>query len=301
MKKYSIKKIKSNSSDVIFYAITGFILAVLFIILAYPLIFVVSASFSSGSAVAGGRVFLLPVDFSIEGYVHVFRHNMILISYWNTIRYTVIGTLINVAMVMITAYPLSRSDLKGRNGFMLFFVFTMLFSGGMIPWFLLIRDLGLLDTMWALVLPGALPIFLMIIARTFIQSNIPGELLESAQIDGCSDARYFFAILLPLSKAVIAVIALFSAVNHWNSFFPALMLLSSRELMPLQIILREILIMGQIDMSMVTDPEQVFAMMQIADVIRYALIVVTTAPILCAYPFAQKYFVKGVMIGSVKG
>jgi multiple sugar transport system permease protein/putative aldouronate transport system permease protein len=157
------------------------------------------------------------------------------------------------------------------------------------------------NTMWAIVLPGALPIFLMIIARTFIQSNIPQELLESAQMDGCSDARYFFSFVVPLSKAVIAVVVLFAAVGHWNSFFPALMLLADRSMMPLQIILREILILNQIDMSMVTDPEAIMAMLQIADVIRYALIVVATVPILMIYPFAQKYFVKGVMVGSIKG
>ncbi|MCL2016821.1 MAG: carbohydrate ABC transporter permease [Defluviitaleaceae bacterium] len=295
------KKIKYSSSDKIFYGITGILLCLLFVIFAYPLIYVVSASFSSGAAVSAGLVVLWPVDFSLEGYSHVFAHHLILSAYWNTIRYTVVGTLINIALVMITAYPLSRADLKGRNFLMLFFVFTMLFSGGMIPWFLLIRDLGILNSMWAIVLPGGLPIFLMIIARTFIQSSIPHELLESAQIDGCSDARYFFSCLLPLSKAVIAVITLFAAVGHWNSFFPALMLLTDRGLMPLQIILREILILNQIDMSMVTDPEAVIAMLQMADVIRYALIVVATAPILMIYPFAQKYFVKGVMVGSLKG
>jgi len=285
----------------VFYGITGIILLLLFIIFMYPLIFVVSASFSSGQAVAAGRVILWPVDFSVEGYIHVFRHNLILRAYWNTIRYTTVGTLFSVAIVMIAAYPLSRSDLIGRNKIMLFFVFTMLFNGGLIPNFLLMRDLGILNTIWVMTIPGALNVFFVIVARTFIQSSIPVELLESAQIDGCTDARYFFMILLPLSKAVIAVICLFAAVGHWNAFFSAIVFLHDRNLVPLQVILREILILNQIDMSMVQDPELVFQMIQIAGVIRYALIVVATLPILCAYPFAQKYFVKGVMIGSVKG
>ena len=295
------KKIKYSASDRVFYSVIGTVLFFLFIAFAYPIIFVVSASFSSGSAVAAGRVFFLPVEPSLEGYAAVFRHHLILTAYWNTIRYTVLGTIFTVSMVMISAYPLSRRDLIGRNPIMLFFVFTMLFSGGLIPTFLLMRDLRILDTIWVMTVPGAMSIFFIIVARTFIQSSIPSELLESSQIDGCTDAQYFFKILLPLSKAVIAVISLFAAVGHWNAFFNALMFLTTRTMVPLQIVLREILIMGQIDMSMVLDPEQAFAMMQIADVIRYALIVVATAPILCVYPFAQKYFVKGVMIGSIKG
>jgi len=288
-------------SDRIFYGITGFVMLFLFVAFMYPLIFVVSASFSSGAAVQAGRVILWPVDLSIEGYLHVFRHNLILRAYWNTIRYTTLGTFFSITLVMLAAYPLSRKDFVGRNKIMLVFVFTMLFSGGMIPNFLLMRDLGILDTIWVMTVPGALSVFFVIIARTFIQSSIPDEMLESAQIDGCSDARYFFTILLPLSKAVIAVICLFAAVNHWNAFFSAIIYLHSRSMVPLQIVLREMLILNQMDMSMVDDPELIFQMMNIAAVIRYALIVVATVPILCAYPFAQKYFAKGVMIGSVKG
>ena len=295
------KKIKFSVSDRIFYTATGIIMFLLFIAFMYPLIFVVSASFSSGAAVQAGRVILWPVDLSIEGYLHVFRHNLILRAYWNTIRYTSVGTLFSITMVMLAAYPLSRKDFVGRNKIMLVFVFTMLFSGGMIPNFLLMRDLGILDTIWVMTVPTALSVFFVIIARTFIQSSIPEEMLESAQIDGCSDARYFFTILLPLSKAVIAVICLFAAVNHWNAFFSAIIYLHSRDMVPLQIVLREMLILNQMDMSMVDDPELIFQMMNIAAVIRYALIVVATVPILCAYPFAQKYFAKGVMIGSVKG
>lgn len=294
-------KVKYGTSDKIYYTISGIILAILLILVSYPLIYVLSASFSSGNAISSGKVVLWPVDFSLDGYKAVFAKSDIWSAYWNTILYTVAGTFINVAMAMITAYPLSRTDLKGRNVIMLLFTFTMFFGGGMIPFYILITNLKMIDTFWVMVIPGALSVYNMIIARTFIQSNIPGELYEAASIDGCSDARYFTIILLPLSKAVIAVLALFSAVGHWNSYFNAMMYLNTRSKMPLQIILREILIMNQIDYSKVRDPELLIKMASMGDVLKYALIIVSTVPILCVYPFVQKYFVKGVMIGSIKG
>lgn len=284
-----------------FYTISGIFLALLLLLVAYPLIYVLSASFSSGNAVSAGRVVLWPVDFSLEGYKAVFNKSDIWPAYLNTILYTVVGTFINVAMVMIAAYPLSRSDLKGRNVVMVLFTFTMFFGGGMIPFYILLTQLHMIDTFWVMVVPGALSVYNMIIARTFIQSSIPGELFEAASIDGCSDTRYFFEILLPLSKAIIAVLALFSAVGHWNSYFNAMMYLNTRSKMPLQIVLREILIMNQIDYSTVGDPELILKMGNLGDVLKYALIVVSTVPILCVYPFVQKYFVKGVIIGSIKG
>jgi len=296
-----MKKVKYGTADKVYYTISGIILIILLILVSYPLIYVVSASFSSGSAVSSGKVVLWPVEFSLEGYKAVFENSDIWRAYLNTILYTIFGTFINVAMAMITAYPLSRKDLKGRNVLMFLFSFTMFFSGGMIPLYILISKLKLIDTFWVMVIPGALSVYNMIIARTFIQSNIPSELYEAASIDGCSDARYFVSIVLPLSKAVIAVLTLFSAVSHWNAYFNAMMYLNTRAKMPLQIILREILIMNQIDYSTVRDPELLMKMSNMADVLKYALIVVSVAPILCVYPFVQKYFVKGVMIGSVKG
>jgi multiple sugar transport system permease protein/putative aldouronate transport system permease protein len=271
------------------------------ILVSYPLIYVVSASFSSGDAVSSGKVLLWPVDFSLEGYNAVFKNKDIVGSYGNTILYTILGTIINVCMVMTCAYALSRPNLKGRNIFMFLFTFTMFFSGGLIPSYILMKDLKLIDTIWVMVLPGELSVYNMIIARTFIQSSIPSEIFEAASIDGCSDAKFFFSMVLPLSKAVIAVIALFSAVGHWNSYFSAMIYLYKRALFPLQIILREILIMSQIDVSMIMDPELQQANARVAAVLKYSLIVVATVPILCVYPFAQKYFVTGVMIGSVKG
>jgi multiple sugar transport system permease protein/putative aldouronate transport system permease protein len=294
-------KIKYATSDRVYFAISGIILTLVLILVSYPLIYVLSASFSSGNAVSSGKVLLWPVDFSLEGYKAVFKNKDILSAYGNTILYTVLGTALNVFMVMTCAYPLSRRNLKGRNLFMFLFTFTMFFSGGLIPSYILMKDLKLINTLWVMVLPGALSVYNMIIARTFIQSNIPSELIEATSIDGCSDIRFFFSFVLPLSKAVIAVIALFSAVGHWNAYFNAMMYLNKRTLFPLQIILREILIMNQVDVSMIMDPELQQANAQVAAVLKYALIVVATVPILCVYPFVQKYFIKGVMIGSIKG
>lgn len=293
--------IRSPVEDRVYYGLSGIFLTLTLLAVAYPLIFVVSASFSSGTAVSSGQVVLWPVDFSLEGYKAVFRNKDIVMAYRNTIFYTVVGTFINVALVMTCAYPLSRPKLKGKNIFMFLFTFTMFFSGGMIPTYILVKDLGMINTVWSMLIPGALSVFNVIIARTFIQSSVPNELYEAASIDGCSDARYFFKMVLPLSKAVIAVIALFSLVGHWNSYFDALIYLNNRSLYPLQIILREILIVSQIDANMLLDPEKQQQMANAADVLKYAFIVVATVPILCVYPFAQKYFVKGVMIGSLKG
>ena len=301
MAKLQKRKIKYGTSDKIFYTVSGIILSFLLIITLYPLIYVLAASFSSGAAVAAGKGILWPVGFCLDGYQAVFNKPDIPRAYLNTIFYTVLGTFINVTMVMFAAYPLSRKKLAGRNVLMFIFTFTMFFNGGMIPFYILMKDLHLIDTIGAMVIPGALSVYNMIVARTFIQTSIPEELYEAASIDGCNDTQYFFQMILPLSKAVIAVIALFSAVGHWNSYFNAMMYLNRRELVPLQIILREILIMNQVDLSMVSDPELMAQLTQLADVLKYSLIVVSTVPILCVYPFAQKYFVKGVMIGSVKG
>ena len=297
-----MKKFRSYSiNDKIFYIITGFILTAFFIIVLYPCIYVVSASFSSGSAVEAGRVILWPVDFSLEGYKAVFHTPSVWIGFRNSLFYTIAGTLINILVTMIAAYGLARPDLPGRNGIMLFFTFTMFFSGGMITGYMLVRSLHILNTIWAMLIPGALGVYNLIIARTFIESNIPTELLEAAQMDGCSDIRFFASIVLPLSKAVIAVLVLFYGVSHWNSYFNAMIYLNDKELYPLTIYLKEILMASQIDPSTVADPELQNQIARMAAVIKYALIVVSMIPILILYPFIQKYFVKGVMIGSVKG
>lgn len=287
--------------DRVFYAIIYIVLTLFAIIELYPMIFVVSSSFSSSEAVLAGRVTLLPVDFSLEGYRSVFSNRNIWVGYGNTIFYTVVGTLVNVFMTMVCAYPLARKDMPYQGGLMMLFTFTMFFGGGMIPSYMLMKELNLINHRLVMIIPGMISVYNMIIARTFIRNSIPDELLEAAQIDGCSDARYFFQIILPLSKACMAVLALYYAVGHWNAYFNAFMYLNDRKLYPLSVFLREILIANKLSESLSLDAELMERLMGLADVLKYALIVVSTAPILCAYPFVQKYFVQGVMIGAVKG
>ena len=301
MNNIAKNRISASRDDLVYYIISGFIMSVLLVMALYPMVFVLSASFSSGDAVSSGKVILWPVELNLEGYKTVFRNNDILRAYWNTLLYTAVGTLINVSMALITAYPLSRRDLRGRGFLMLIFTFTMFFSGGMIPSYINISNLHLMNTFWVMVLPGALSVYNMIVTRTFIQTSIPYEMLEAASIDGCNDTKYFFSFVLPLSKAIIAVNTLFSAVNHWNAYFNAMIYLNDRDKFPLQNIMRELLVLNEMNLSDLVDPEQALLMLNSVAVLKYALIVVATVPILCAYPFAQKYFVKVVMIGSVKG
>ena len=290
-----------SRDDKIFYVVITFVLTVIFILVLYPMLYVLSASFSSGTAVSSGKVFLWPVDFSLEGYKTVFRTSSVFIGYRNSIFYTVVGTAINIAMTMMAAATLARKDLPGRNGIMLLFTFTMFFNGGIITSYMLVKELHMLNTVWALLIPGALGVYNLIIAKTFIQNSIPDELMEAGKIDGCSDIQFFVKIVLPLSKAVMAVLVLFYSLGHWNAYFNAMIYLNDRELYPLTIFLKEILIAGQIDSGTVTDPELQSRLAQTAAVIKYALIVVSMVPVMLLYPFIQKYFVKGVMIGAVKG
>lgn len=290
-----------SACDKAFLVVVILVLTLFFITVLYPCIFVVSASFSSGTAVQSGRVVLFPVDPTLEGYKTVLNTPTVWVGYRNSIFYTAVGTLINLALTMTAAYCLSRKDLPGCNFIMLAFTFTMFFSGGIIPMYIQVRNLKLLNTMWSLILPGAISVYNLIVARTFIVSSIPGELLEASQIDGCSDVRYYLSIVLPLSGAIIAVEALFYAVGHWNAYFNAMIYLSKRSLYPLTLYLREILMASNIDPSTVTDPELQARLIDMVGIIKYALIVVAVVPVLLFYPFVQKYFVKGVMIGSVKG
>ena len=294
-------KVKLIREDRAFYIGIYAIIILLSVTVLYPIIYVISSSFSSGAAVSTGQVILWPVDFSIEGYRRVFQYDRVWIGYRNTIFYTIVGTFNNVVMTLICAYPLSRKELPGRNIFMFIFVFTMYFSGGLIPSYLLMRSIGYTNTIWAMIMPGAFGVYQMIVCRTFINSTIPGEMLEAAKIDGCSDARYFMMFIVPLSKAIIAVMTLQYAVGHWNSYFSAYIYLTNKSLFPLQVFLREILVMNQIQASDFTDEETLRIMQGMADLLKYSLIVVATAPIMCVYPFIQKYFVQGIMIGSLKG
>lgn len=287
--------------DKVFYIIILIILSLFFLAVLYPCIFVVSASFSSGTAVQAGKVVLWPVDVSLEGYRTVLNTPDVWTGYANSIFYTVVGTLINVCMTMVAAYCLSRSDLPGGNGLMLLFTFTMFFSGGLIPTYIVIRQLGMINTRWVLLLPGAIGVYNLIVARTFIRNSIPLELLEASQIDGCSDIKYFLRVVLPLSKAIVAVMVLFYGVGHWNAYFSAMIYLHRKELYPLTLFLRQILMSSQIDPGTVQDPEMQQRLQEMVGVIKYALIMVSMIPVLIVYPFVQRYFVTGVMIGSVKG
>lgn len=284
----------------LFYSIVYTVLILLLIVVLYPLIYIVSASFSSPNAVSTGKVILFPVDFSLEGYKEVMKYSDVWIGYRNTILYTAAGTVLNVVLTMLTGFGLSRKGLPGRKFITFLFTFTMLFSGGLVPTYLVMNRLNLINTPFAMIFPGAINITNMIIARTFI-SSIPDDLEEAAMIDGCSHARYFFEMVVPLSKAIIAVLMLYYAVGHWNAYFNALIYLSNRALYPLQLFLREILVLNTAGADTIMDPELEEKMRGMAELLKYALIVVSTAPILCAYPFAQKYFTKGVMVGSLKG
>lgn len=297
---YKKNIIRLSGSDLVYYVIVNIVLLTITLTVLYPLIFIIAASFSSPSAVSNGKVFLWPVDFSLEGYNAVFKSKHIGSGYFNTFFYTIVGTAINVTMTMIAAYPLARKKLPLRGVITFLFAFTMLFSGGMIPDYILMLNLKMINTRWALIIPGAISVYNMIIARTFIQ-NIPNELLEAAQIDGCSDTYYFFRVVLPLSKAIIAVLTLYYAVGHWNSYFSAFLYLTNRKLYPLQIVLREILVANSISMDEIVDPETMNAKQGLADLLKYSLIIVSSVPVIILYPFIQKYFIKGIMIGSLKG
>lgn len=288
-------------SDKIFYALVTLLLTAVFIVVLYPCIFVISASFSSGDAVQAGKVVLFPVDFTLEGYKTVFNTPGVWTGFRNSLFYTVAHTLLSVALTITAAYCLSRKDVPGGKFVMLMFTFTMFFSGGLIPNYMLMRDLHFLDTIWAVIIPGSITAYNLIVARTFIRNSIPEELMEAAMLDGCSDIRYFTDVVLPLSKAVIAVLVLYYGVAQWNAYFSPMIYLNSRDLYPLTIFLKEILISSTIDPGTLSDPESAELLIKMASIIKYALIVVSMVPVMLIYPFVQKYFVKGVMIGSVKG
>lgn len=281
--------------DMLLYGALG----IAMILCAYPVYFVLLASISDATYVNSGRLLLYPVGIQFEGYKHVLNEPRIATGYLNTILYTVGGTALGLTMSLMAGYSLSRKDLPGRNIIMGAMVFTMYFSGGLIPTFIVIKNLNLLDTRWVLILLGSVSVYNIILIRTFFQSNIPPELQEAAFIDGCSNTRFFLTFALPLSSAIIAVIALYLAVGYWNSYFNALIYITDRSKHPLQIFLREILMTQTATDN--ADGEMASEYMRMVQVVKYAVIVVSTAPIMCLYPFLQKYFVKGVMVGSLKG
>lgn len=293
--------IKESAGDRIFMFFVYVFLSFVLIIVAIPLLYILSSSFSSPQAVVSGRVWLFPVDVTFDGYKAVFRNAQIGTGYLNTIFYTVVGTALNVTLTIMLAYPLAKKTFYGRGFVMVLLIITMMFDGGLIPYYLVVKNLHLLDTRWAMIIPGALAVFQVIVARTFFQTSIPDELSEAAELDGCSDIRFIRSVVLPLSKPIIAVMTLMYAVGHWNAYFEALIFLRTPDLFPLQIILRNILILSSIDPSMMANVDQMQAQQGLRELLKYSLIVVASAPVLIIYPFVQKHFVKGVMIGSLKG
>jgi putative aldouronate transport system permease protein len=290
------------SDDKIFDTINTILLSVVLFIVVYPLYFVIIASISDPLKVLGGVVFLMPQGINLTAYKMVLRDSMIATGYKNTIIYTLIGTTINIIMTVLAAYPLSRRDFVGRNLFTLVMTVTMFFSGGLIPTYLLIaQTLKFRDTIWAMVLPGAVAVWNVIIVRTYFQTGIPKELHEAAVVDGCSNTKLLVSIMLPLAKPVLAVMVLFYGVAHWNSFFDALIYLSSKSKYPLQLVLRSILIQNTLSDEMLADVEGLHNRKLLAITIQYALIIVASAPVIAIYPFLQKYFIKGVMVGAIKG
>jgi multiple sugar transport system permease protein/putative aldouronate transport system permease protein len=292
--------IRDSGGDRVFNAVNYVILTLFLIVILYPLIYIVSSSISDPDAVTSGQVWLWPVEPTLIAYARIFREPALINGFLNSIFYTVVGTAINVVLTILAGYPLSRKDLPGRGVILFLFLFTTLFNGGLIPTYIVVGELGLLNTRWALILPPALAVWNVIITRTYFQVTIPDELLEAAQLDGCSDFRFLWDVVRPLSGPIIAVNALFYAVAHWNGYFDALIYLTDPDLYPLQLVLRSILVQNETNLRMTGDIETQLMRENLADLLKYALIVVSSLPLLVAYPFVQKHFVKGALIGSLK-
>ena len=289
-------------SDIAFDIINTTLLIIVFLLASYPIYYIVIASISTPELVLNGLVTFWPRGFHIDSYIRVFNNPDVMRGYWNTILYTTAGTIINLIVTLPAAYAMSRSDLRGRKFLTLFFAFTMFFGGGLIPFFLVVQRLGMINTFWAMVIPNAMSVWNLLICRNFFQSNIPGELLESAQMDGCSNRKFFIQVVLPISKAIIAVMVLFYAVGHWNSFFNALIFLRDNDRMPLQMVLRRLLVMAMPDPALGADMMEDWVRMILeVEMLKYALVVVASVPVIALYPLVQKHFAQGVMIGSIKG
>ncbi|MBW7453110.1 carbohydrate ABC transporter permease [Paenibacillus sepulcri] len=299
--------VKETRADKLFVLMNYIYLFIALIVVLYPVLFIISASVSDPKYVSSGEMWLLPKGLNLDGYSRVFGNSKIWSGYLNTVIYTVLGTALNLFVTLPAAYALSRSDFAGRGLFMGLILVTMFFGGGLVPTYLLVKSLGLMNTMGALILPAAASVWNIVVARTFFQTTVPRELQEAAHIDGCTNTGLFLRIILPLSGPIIAVMALFYGVMHWNSYFNALIYLNTESKYPLQLILRQILVLQE--MSAETTGAAVSGDMaaamnnkaEVASLVKYAAIVVSTLPIIAVYPFLQRYFVQGVMIGSVKG
>lgn len=294
-------KVRESRGDKVFDAVNMVFLVLCFAVVLLPLLHIVSCSLSNAQNVVRNKVWIWPVDLDLEAYRAVFKNKDIATGYANSLLYATLGTAISVMLTMLLAYPLSRKEFYGRNAVTTMMIVTMLFSGGMIPLFLVVQKLGMYNTIWAMVVPNAITVWNVIITRTFLKENITDELYDAAQIDGCSDTLFLFRFVFPLSKAIVAVLTLFYAVAQWNKYMDALLYLQDKKLYPLQIVLRNVLIINSATPSMMTDVAAAAKYQGLSQTVRYAVIVVASLPLLVAYPFVQKFFVKGVMIGSVKG
>lgn len=295
-------KIHDCTVDKIVYTLNYIMLIAFLIIVLYPFVYIVSCSFSSGQALISGKVTLLPVNPTLEGYKAILEYKDIWTGFANSFLYTIAGTLVGLTLTILAAYPLSRFSLVGRRPLMMLFLFTMLFNGGLVPNYMLVLSLGMLNTAWAIILPTALSAYNVIVARTFFINTIPNELHESAELDGCGEFRFLISIVLPLSKAIMAVLVLWIAIGFWNSYFNPMIYLNDKSKFPLQLILREILLMANVDFTKAAaNPELYYKNQQLSEILRYGTIIISALPLMILYPFIQKYFVQGVMIGSVKG
>lgn len=296
----AVKSMKETRADRVFDWINVIFATLVLFVVAYPLIVVLSSSFSDAFALMAGKVWLFPVKPTLDGYKAILQHKQVWTGVYNSVIYTVFGTAVNMVVSVLAAYPLSRKDFSLRGPISLIFAFTMWFSGGLIPTYLLIKSMGLFNSRLVMILPTAMSVWNMIIIRTYFQSNISGELLESAKLDGCDDFRYLAQIALPLSKPVLAVVCLYYMVANWNVFMNAYLYLQKQELYPIQIVLREILLMGNVE-EIATNATKESQARLMNELLKYSLVIVASLPMILVYPFVQKYFVKGIMIGAVKG
>ena len=283
----------------VFYAVNGLFLTLFFITTLYPLLCLISSAISEPTAVYTGRVTFYPVGFSLRGFEINLQNINLLNGFKNSVIYTVLGTALIVSVTMVTAFALSRRELIGRSALSFFFAFTMWFSGGLIPFFLLVRDLGMYNTIWAVIIPGVVNVWYIIVCRTYINSTISEEMFEAASIDGCGYFRFLWQMVLPLSTPVIAVLTLWAAIGHWNSYFNAMIFLQNKAMRPLQLFLRDYLIASNVvDMSYVDFTTE---SMGLQELVKNSMILLSVLPLWILYPFIQKYFVSGIMVGAVKG
>lgn len=299
------RRIGRCRSDVIYDTILFILLSLVFLVVAYPLYFVIISSVSDPIAVSNGEVTFYPIGFTLDGYREVFKTNTVIRGFLNSLLYTVCGVSVNLLVTLPTGYALSRKDFALKKFVTFFYMLTMFIGGGMMPTYLIVKQTGLLNSMWALIIPGAMGVYNMIVAKTFFSTNIPLELMEAAKLDGCGNTRFFFHIVLPLSGAITAILVLYYGQGHWNSYFSALLYINDREKWPLQLELRNILLLNTNTMTKEFITEEMRKEQArreaLANMMKYSLIIISSIPMLIVYPFVQKHFVKGVMIGSVKG